>query len=432
MAKHTLQIKAMDFAALTARKGELINLQDPKNAKGMADRYRKHLGYQLNSILCIPLMHEDEAIGVLEVYNKNTTNNSSSVVFTQEDEQMLWRLSEHISIAITKLKLIRYDALTGLLRPEPFFEKCIVKLRSERKREQESDYFALVMGDVDWFKNYNDQNGHEAGNTLLRDLAYLLLSSMREKDLICRYGGEEFLFFLSGIKTYQEAVKFTERVRKKIEEHYFEHQENQPRHNLTMSFGITFFSKTRFKNLDSINKKELIKITNEADMALSDAKGLKSLGPNGKIQPDAMPEKNKICVFPRSNLEEAEKSNITLPVKEPYAKERRKSKRYYASLLVIYKNNGDSLVARTVNFSSGGVRINTPSPLDRNEPLELTLVLGSQAFECEGNIIYSQKNKDMSAPIQSGIEFKGLSLPNKKLIEEYFRSLTSDSANYIN
>jgi diguanylate cyclase (GGDEF)-like protein len=330
------------------------------------------------------------------------------------------------------LKLIRFDALTGLLRPEPFFEKCIVKLRSERKREQESDYFALVMGDVDWFKNYNDQNGHEAGNRLLRDLAYLLLSSMREKDLICRYGGEEFLFFLSGIKTYQEAVKFTERVRKKIEEHYFEHQENQPRHNLTMSFGITFFSKNRFKSTGSINKKELIKITNEADMALSDAKGLKSLSPNGKIQPDAIPEKNKICVFHRSILEESEKSDIIQPVREPYVKERRKSKRHYASIIVIYKNKGDSLVTRTVNFSSGGVRINTQTPLDKNTPLELTLVLGNQAFECEGSIIYSQQNEDTSVPIQSGIKFEGLSLPDKKLIEDYFKSLSSDSVNYFN
>ena len=103
---------------------------------------------------------------------------------------------------------------------------------------------ALVMGDVDWFKAYNDRNGQEAGNRLLRELGHVLKLAIREEDLICRYGGEEFLFFLMGVKDVEEAALLTERIRKNVEDHYFELQEFQPRGNLTMSFGVTVFPKS--------------------------------------------------------------------------------------------------------------------------------------------------------------------------------------------
>ena len=146
-----------------------------------------------------------------------------------------------MAIAMAKLNLIQYDPLTGLLRPEPFFEKVLQKVNALSKRRREEGSMALVMGDVDWFKAYNDRNGHEAGNKLLRELAHVLKLSIREEDLICRYGGEEFLFFLMGVKSVEEAALLTERIRKNVEDHYFELQEFQPRGNLTMSFGVTVY-----------------------------------------------------------------------------------------------------------------------------------------------------------------------------------------------
>ncbi len=144
-------------------------------------------------------MHETDVIGVLEVYNKHHDGAVSPEGYTREDEQVLRGLSEHISLAMTKLNLIQYDALTGLLRPDPFFQKVVLKIQQRSKRRQEVDAYAMVMGDVDWFKQYNDRNGHEAGNRLLRELAAVLKSSIRDDDLLCRYGGEEFLFFLTGV-----------------------------------------------------------------------------------------------------------------------------------------------------------------------------------------------------------------------------------------
>ena len=187
-------------------------------------------------------MHDNDVIGVIEVYNKILPKDSNREGFTREDQQIMRTLSEHISLAITKLNLIQYDALTSLLRPDPFFENVVHQIESQRKRRGEMESYAMVMGDVDWFKDYNDRNGHEVGNKLLRELANVLKSSIRDQDLICRYGGEEFLFFLTGLKNLEEACLLTERIKKNIEEHYFKFQEFQPSNNLTMSFGITYFT----------------------------------------------------------------------------------------------------------------------------------------------------------------------------------------------
>ena len=190
----------------------------------------------LQSLLGVPIMFDREVIGVIEVYNKTVKGKIVPEGFSRQDLQILRGLTEHIAIAMTKLNLIQYDALTGLLRPDPFFDQLLQKINTLSKRRREEGSHALVMGDVDWFKNYNDRNGHEAGNKLLRELADVLKNSIREGDLLCRYGGEEFLLFLSGITSAEEAMGFTERIRKNIEAYTFEKQEFQPNNNLTMSF----------------------------------------------------------------------------------------------------------------------------------------------------------------------------------------------------
>ncbi|MBN1222973.1 MAG: sensor domain-containing diguanylate cyclase, partial [Candidatus Aminicenantes bacterium] len=213
ISTHNVPLDSLDFAAYTAVSGRAIMATDIVFNKGFSKRYREQLKFPMKSILSVPIKHDTEVIGVLEVYNKLTRNTDNMKPFSLDDQEILKKISEHISIAITKLNLIQYDPLTGLLRPDPFINKVTQKLKSESKRQQEDISYAMVMGDVDWFKNYNDRNGHEAGNNLLRELAQILQSSIREEDLICRYGGEEFLFFLPSISSREEALIITERIR---------------------------------------------------------------------------------------------------------------------------------------------------------------------------------------------------------------------------
>ncbi len=415
-ARHFVLLDSDDIAAYTTRHGQTINLTEIHNDKRLSPRYLQELPYDLKNILCVPIMHDLEAIGVLEVYNKIDQADSKKSGFTAEDQKNMLRFCEHISIAITKLNLIQYDALTGLLRPDPFFEKVVQKLILGRKRHQEGPSFAMVMGDVDWFKNYNDRHGHEAGNKLLRELANVLKSSTREEDLLCRYGGEEFLFFLSGITSEEEAMGFTERIRKNIESHRFENQEFQPNNNLTMSFGLTFFSRNRIKSWDVISKVNLKKLANEADMGLAEAKGKKRT-PSGVRDF----RKNKVCMYNRDRLKEFQEPSASGKQMDGF--ERRRNKRFYTSTVLVFKRKDFYKVTKTINLSLGGAKIPTDSLLDTHQAFDLILVLGKNACQVKGEVVYSMMAGDNYSHCFSGIKFLDMQAKERKILEGYFSSL---------
>ena len=449
--KFIIHLNSTDFAASTAKDANEISSDAPGVDERFSPRYSSQLEYKLDNIFCMPIIHDQEVIGVLEVYNK-IESAETSMGFTHEDRQILRKLCEHISIAITKLNLIQYDALTGLLRPEPFFEKVILKFKQERNRRQEDSLFSLVMGDVDWFKNYNDKKGHSAGNILLRKLAHLLKSSMREEDLLCRYGGEEFLFFLTSIKNREEAYIITERLRRKVSEHYFEGQEIQPRQNLTMSFGITNFTKEKFKSHDSITKNVLKKIADEADIALSVAKGkrkevyfqeevLEEIADKNNISvysgatteksksADVFgEEKNTVRIFSGTDSEEILKTEIIPPDLISHGQDRRKYRRFQTSDLIIFSTNGRKKVTKAIDLSLGGAKIPTEEPLSDEDIVNLILIIGSRTFKSKGDVVYSVK--EGAQPFySSGLKFKDFSHQDRIMLQEYLNHLCLDGEN---
>jgi len=423
ISKHIVLIDSQDFAAFVARYSQEINITDLSNDIRMSKRYVEQFKPPLKNILCVPIMHDREVIGVLEAYDKIHPKGSSQEGFTKEDEQIMRTLSEHISLAITKLNLIQYDALTGLLRPDPFFDNVIQKLESQRKRREEKESYAMVMGDVDWFKNYNDRNGHEAGNLLLRELAEALKSSTRDQDFLCRYGGEEFLFFLTGLKDLEEACLFTERIRKNIEEHYFKFQEYQPRKNLTMSFGITYFTKERFDSLELITKSDLKKMANEADIALAEAKGKESSALRAQGKKNSSTVKNRVCIYYGKPTDKLEKEEAVRPFDRKLLQERRRFERFYTSTVLIFKTNGARYVAQTINISLVGVKISSESELPRDHTLDLMLVLKDKAYQFKADVVYSEKVEKNFFRYYSGLKFIDLSPEDKTILEDYFSSL---------
>ena len=118
---------------------------------------------------------------------------------------------------------------------------------------------AVLMFDIDFFKNFNDTYGHECGDMVLIDVAEIIKNSLREADIASRYGGEEFtvLLYDSGKK---EAMVVSERIRSAIEKHDFLYN-NQHLH-VTISCGVSVFDAE--KNLvNSPNE-----FVNQADQAL--------------------------------------------------------------------------------------------------------------------------------------------------------------------
>ncbi len=420
-SKHLVNLDAQDLTAIVSKKGRGIHTSIDTIHRTLITRHTNLLDFNLKSILCLPLKHNNRVIGVIEVYNKITDDTFSAKDFTPDDQRLMRLLAEHIAIAITNLNLIQFDALTGLFRPDPFFEAVIKKLRLEKKRRQEDSAYALVMGDVDWFKKYNDRDGHEEGNKLLRELSNVLKSSIREEDLLCRYGGEEFLFYLTKIEDIKEACRLTERIRKNVEEHYFEHQEFQPGKNLTMSFGVTVFSRDSLGPFDSITAEKLKKIVIKADMALLEGKEKKAASFDSTEEKMTTIAKNIVCAH---HPDKFQNTGLITPYKEEIVKEKRKHKRYFTSAMMILKNSNGPEITRTINLSLGGAKIPTDVPLKILHTMDLILILGDKACQMMGNVVYSSRVDGKEANYHTGLNFYDVSTEDKLKIEDYFSSLS--------
>jgi diguanylate cyclase (GGDEF)-like protein len=385
--------------------------------KAAASRYKLLLKTSPRTLLAVPIMHGSEVIGVIEVYNKLKNGRVAAEGFSRDDREILLSLSEHMALAMMKLNLIHYDALTGLLRPEPFLDMVLQRINSMGKRSREEGHMALVMGDVDWFKNYNDRNGQEAGNVLLRELARVLRSSIREEDLLCRYGGEEFLFFLTGVKSVEEACLLTERIRKNVEDHYFEFQEFQPRGNLTMSFGVTVFPKKKGGLKLPLARADLKRLAAEADLALAEAKGKMRPELAGREE-SAEPSKNKVSCFDLIRPEAVPEAPVRIEP-PPTFQEMRRQERFSVSTVLMFREKEGFKVAKTANLSAGGARVITNSSLPVDTTLETLLVIEDIAQAILSDVVYSEKSGVEPAVFYSGLKFKNLSYRELSLLENF-------------
>ena len=104
------------------------------------------------------------------------------------------------------------DPLTGLVNRRGWYERLEV-LTARVRRTGES--LTLAVADLDHFKKYNDTNGHDAGDELLREFAERTTSSLREVDLVARWGGEEFAIALPGSNA-DEARIALDRLRRNV------------------------------------------------------------------------------------------------------------------------------------------------------------------------------------------------------------------------
>lgn len=129
-------------------------------------------------------------------------------------------------------ELAMFDPLTKLMN-RGFFKEFLQREVNRSARFQRP--FSLIMGDVDHFKWVNDRHGHECGDQVLQHIARILQKNLRSEDVICRWGGEEFLFLLPET-TLDKAMEVAEKLRFKIEQNPLcLNNQNIP---VTMSFGI--------------------------------------------------------------------------------------------------------------------------------------------------------------------------------------------------
>ena len=145
------------------------------------------------------------------------------------------------------------DEMTGLYNFR-YFQEILEKEFEKASRFNRELSFIIL--DVDFFKFYNDTNGHQAGDQVLKAVAKVVSGSCRDKDIPARYGGEEFVVILPDTPL-ESASKVAERIRRAVENVPIIYQEKQPNKNLTISLGVSNYpmhaktSKTLVETADS-------------------------------------------------------------------------------------------------------------------------------------------------------------------------------------
>ncbi|HEX6736034.1 MAG TPA: GGDEF domain-containing protein [Azonexus sp.] len=160
-----------------------------------------------------PLQRIDQALSGLGVDQPAPSFKPAAMVEIQAVEDAIGKL--HASLAenekarLALETLANRDGLTGLFNRRHFMVAAEAELhRAQRYRRP----VTIGMADLDYFKKLNDTYGHAAGDAVLRAFAALLQEALRQSDLVCRYGGEEFAFLFPEI-TVTEAARLAERFR---------------------------------------------------------------------------------------------------------------------------------------------------------------------------------------------------------------------------
>ena len=152
------------------------------------------------------------------------------------------------------------DELTGIHNFR-FFQEYLV--REVARCERHGGSFSIVMGDIDNFKDYNDQLGHSQGNATLLRVARTLVRAGRKEDIVARYGGEEFVITMPETSR-DHAVAVAERVREAVAD--LELSADDPLDRVTISFGVANYP------VDAASPDDLIRCADRA-MYIAKARG---------------------------------------------------------------------------------------------------------------------------------------------------------------
>ncbi|MDX1737312.1 MAG: diguanylate cyclase [Alphaproteobacteria bacterium] len=147
------------------------------------------------------------------------------------------RVANHISLQQKKKeleRLSRVDNLTNIANRRCFDEHLDAELRRARRND---DFIALMLCDIDHFKQYNDHYGHVAGDETLTKVAQCLQNSLRRSsDFVARYGGEEFAIILTGTP-YEQVKLIGETCLTNIGDMKIEHEKSTTSQHVTISMG---------------------------------------------------------------------------------------------------------------------------------------------------------------------------------------------------
>jgi len=194
---------------------------------------------KVEELAVTPLKAKDRVNGIILADNFITQE-----PITKDDMRMLIMLANQAGLAIENSQLYEKtlirahsDPLTELWNHGYFH--YLLQTELEKAKANQTP-LSLIMLDIDDFKIYNDNLGHQAGDNTLKELALLLKKQSRKMDYVCRYGGEEFTIILPQTDK-REAFLIAERLRENIKNHPFTQEEILPSKHLMVSLGLATF-----------------------------------------------------------------------------------------------------------------------------------------------------------------------------------------------
>jgi diguanylate cyclase (GGDEF)-like protein/PAS domain S-box-containing protein len=206
--------------------------------------------------ICLPLMVQGETLGLLylSMPAEDDSDHSSS------PGQLIRTVSEGIKLSLSNLKLREamreqaiQDPLTGLFNRRYLSDTLPRELH---RAQRHSSPISIALMDIDHFKNFNDTFGHEAGDLLLTELGRVLRENIRQSDIICRYGGEEFVLVLpdTSLPAGCQHIEKIHALVKSLQVRYREQQIGP----ITLSIGISQFPE------HGLNADDLLRAADEA------------------------------------------------------------------------------------------------------------------------------------------------------------------------
>jgi diguanylate cyclase (GGDEF)-like protein len=218
------------------------------------------------SLIAVPMLHKGRVVGVFEFYDRDIA------AFDDEDSKLLEALAAQAAMAVvnadlyqTTLELSVTDTLTGLMNRRALNRLLDAELERARRF---GTPLAVLMLDVDHFKQYNDRMGHLLGDDALKAVAQALAGSVRKVDAVARFGGEEFCVVLP--RTDLEAgLEVADKLLKAVRNIELPGGAAQPLGRMSISVGLAVYPDDLPPVVDEGGAKQLIEA---ADHAAYDAK----------------------------------------------------------------------------------------------------------------------------------------------------------------
>lgn len=152
-----------------------------------------------------------------------------------------WPLGFYVRIEGQHIKmleeLVNIDGLTEIYNHRYF---CDTLAEEVKKGNRQNKPISMIFIDIDYFKQYNDTNGHQKGDYVLKKIGKIIKENVRAGDTPARYGGEEFAVILPDTSE-EQAICIAENLREKIESTHFEGEKNQPKGKITASMGVSVY-----------------------------------------------------------------------------------------------------------------------------------------------------------------------------------------------